>query len=160
MAATSGALATTGSGTITVVPGAAAKVRVETAASGTGTVVPAESLAVGASLAVFAITRDSLNNFVANVAADQQRVAIARAFVNEPSIILADEPTGNLDLKTGEEIIGQLAALSRQDHVTIISATHDHKMLSVSDRVVWVVGGRIDRIGRREDLKIEVGSIQ
>jgi putative ABC transport system ATP-binding protein len=89
----------------------------------------------------------------------QQRVAIARAFVNEPSIILADEPTGNLDLKTGEEIIGQLAALSRQDNVTIISATHDHKMLSVSDRVVWVVGGRIDRIERREDLKIEVGSI-
>ena len=89
----------------------------------------------------------------------QQRVAIARAFVNEPSIILADEPTGNLDLKTGEEIIAQLAALSREGKVTIISATHDHKMLSVSDRVVWVVGGRIDRIERREDLKIEVGSI-
>ena len=90
----------------------------------------------------------------------QQRVAIARAFVNEPSIILADEPTGNLDLHTGEEIIKQLAALSREENVTIISATHDHKMLSVSDRVVWVVGGRIDRIGRREDLKIEVGSIK
>ena len=90
----------------------------------------------------------------------QQRVAIARAFVNEPSIILADEPTGNLDLKTGEEIIAQLAALSRQDHVTIISATHDHKMLSVSDRVVWVVGGRIDRIQRRDEMKISVGSIQ
>jgi putative ABC transport system ATP-binding protein len=90
----------------------------------------------------------------------QQRVAIARAFVNEPSIILADEPTGNLDLKTGEEIINQLARLSREDRVTIISATHDHKMLSVSGRVVWVVGGRIDHIQRREELHISLGSIQ
>jgi len=90
----------------------------------------------------------------------QQRVAIARALVNEPSVILADEPTGNLDLHTGEEIIGQLAALSREDNVTIISATHDHKMLSVSDRVVWMADGRIERIVRREDMKIEVGSIE
>ena len=90
----------------------------------------------------------------------QQRVAIARAFVNNPSIILADEPTGNLDLKTGEDIINQLSTLSREDGVTIISATHDHKMLSVSDRVVWIAGGRIERIERREDLNIEVGSIE
>jgi putative ABC transport system ATP-binding protein len=90
----------------------------------------------------------------------QQRVAIARAFVNEPSIILADEPTGNLDLKTGEDIIKQLSQLSREDNVTIISATHDHKMLDVSDRVVWVAGGRIERIERREDLQIEAGSIE
>jgi putative ABC transport system ATP-binding protein len=90
----------------------------------------------------------------------QQRVAIARAFVNDPVIILADEPTGNLDLHTGEEIINKLSALSRESNVTIISATHDHKMLSVSDRVVWVVGGKIDRVERTKDLKIEVGSIQ
>ena len=90
----------------------------------------------------------------------QQRVAIARAFVNGPSIILADEPTGNLDLKTGEDIIDHLSALSREDGVTIISATHDHKMLSVSDRVVWITGGRIERIERREDLNIEVGVIE
>jgi len=90
----------------------------------------------------------------------QQRVAIARAFVNDPTIILADEPTGNLDLHTGEEIINQLAEMSREDGVTIISATHDHKMLSVSDRVVWVVGGRIDRIGHRDELNIEVGTIE
>ena len=90
----------------------------------------------------------------------QQRVAIARAFVNAPEIILADEPTGNLDLKTGEEIIGQLSGMSDEDGVTIISATHDHKMLSVSDRVVWIVDGRIDRIERREDLDIQIGSIE
>jgi len=90
----------------------------------------------------------------------QQRVAIARAFVNSPEIILADEPTGNLDLKTGEAIIRQLHALSREDGVTIISATHDHKMLSVSDRVVWIRGGRIERVERREDLDIRVGTIE
>ncbi len=89
----------------------------------------------------------------------QQRVAIARAFVNDPAIILADEPTGNLDLKTGEEIIQMLSAMSKEDNVTIISTTHDHKMLSVSDRVVWVVGGKIDRIVNRADLQIQVGSI-
>ena len=89
----------------------------------------------------------------------QQRVAIARAFVNDPAIILADEPTGNLDLKTGEEIIRMLSVMSKEDNVTIISTTHDHKMLSVSDRVVWVVGGRIDRLVNREDLKIQIGSI-
>jgi putative ABC transport system ATP-binding protein len=89
----------------------------------------------------------------------QQRVAIARAFVNDPAIVLADEPTGNLDLHTGEEIIVNLSRLSRERNVTVISATHDHKMLSVSDRVVTVVGGRIDKIARREELNIQLGSI-
>ncbi len=90
----------------------------------------------------------------------QQRVAIARAFVNDPIIILADEPTGNLDTHTGADIINQLSAMSTESNVTIISATHDHKMLSVSDRVVWIVGGKIDRIEKREDLNIQIGSIQ
>ena len=90
----------------------------------------------------------------------QQRVAIARAFVNEPQVILADEPTGNLDLHTGEEIINQLSEMSREQGVTVISATHDHKMLSVSDRVVWIADGTIDRVERREELNIEVGRIE
>ena len=76
----------------------------------------------------------------------QQRVAIARSFANDPSIILADEPTGNLDTKTGEMIIETLSTMSRQRGVTIISATHDHKMLSVSDRVVTIRDGHVDRI--------------
>jgi putative ABC transport system ATP-binding protein len=90
----------------------------------------------------------------------QQRVAIARAMANDPSIILADEPTGNLDLATGREIIELLRKLNREQHVTIISATHDMKMLSVSDRVVWIRDGVIDRIEKREDLDISVGSIE
>jgi putative ABC transport system ATP-binding protein len=90
----------------------------------------------------------------------QQRVAIARSFANDPGIILADEPTGNLDTKTGEEIIDYLSRLSRERGVTIISATHDHKMLSVSDRVVTINGGRISQIRLRSELNIKVGSLK
>jgi putative ABC transport system ATP-binding protein len=89
----------------------------------------------------------------------QQRVAIARALANDPAIILADEPTGNLDSSTGSEIIEMLSAFNRQRGVTIITATHDHKMLAASSRVVWIADGRIERIERREDLHIAVGSI-
>ena len=89
----------------------------------------------------------------------QQRVAIARAMANDPAIILADEPTGNLDLTTGEEIIELLKRLSEEKNVTVISATHDFKMLSVSDRVVWIRDGRIDKVEEREQLSISVGEI-
>ncbi|MEE9531616.1 MAG: ABC transporter ATP-binding protein [Syntrophobacteria bacterium] len=89
----------------------------------------------------------------------QQRVAIARAMANDPAIILADEPTGNLDLITGEEIIELLKRLSEEKNVTVISATHDFKMLSVSDRVVWIRDGRIDKVEEREQLSISVGEI-
>ena len=90
----------------------------------------------------------------------QQRVAIARAMANSPAIILADEPTGNLDLSTGKEIIDLLKEMNTEAHVTIITATHDMKMLSVSDRIVWIRDGRVDRIESRADLNIQVGSIE
>ncbi|HOW96164.1 MAG TPA: ABC transporter ATP-binding protein [Kiritimatiellia bacterium] len=90
----------------------------------------------------------------------QQRVAIARALANEPAIVLADEPTGNLDLHTGEEIIQLLSELSRSMGVTVISATHDHKMLATSDRILWIKDGRQDRLERREDLNIRVGTVK
>ena len=89
----------------------------------------------------------------------QQRVAIARALANDPAIILADEPTGNLDLATGEEIITLLKMLSRDKEVTIISATHDLKMLNVSDRVIWISDGKIEKIEKREELSISLGQI-
>ena len=89
----------------------------------------------------------------------QQRVAIARAMANDPAIVLADEPTGNLDLKTGEEIINLLKGLSLELRVTVISATHDHKMLNLCDRVAWIRDGAIERIELRERLKITVGRI-
>ena len=90
----------------------------------------------------------------------QQRVAIARAFANAPAIILADEPTGNLDLGTGRQIIELLRTMNAQRGATVISATHDHKMLDVSDRIVWLLDGRIDRIEQRRDVDISIGGIE
>ncbi len=89
----------------------------------------------------------------------QQRVAVARAMANDPSIILADEPTGNLDLSTGEEIISLLKRLSADRGVTIISATHDLKMLNVSDQVVWIRDGLIDKVENRDELTISIGRV-
>jgi putative ABC transport system ATP-binding protein len=89
----------------------------------------------------------------------QQRVAIARSLANRPSIILADEPTGNLDEKTGKAIIQLLRELNKLENVTVISATHDHKMLDVSDRIVWIRDGLVDKIENRSDIKVSIGSI-
>ncbi|MEN8199168.1 MAG: ABC transporter ATP-binding protein [Thermodesulfobacteriota bacterium] len=89
----------------------------------------------------------------------QQRVAVARALANSPSIILADEPTGNLDLKTGEEIITLLKEMSETQGVTVISATHDYKMLNVSDQVIWIRDGRVEKIQERSELEINTGGM-
>ena len=90
----------------------------------------------------------------------QQRVAIARAFANDPAIILADEPTGNLDLKTGTAIIELLRQMNKERGVTVISATHDYKMLDVSDRIIWIRDGLVDKVQRRDEVKIETGGMQ
>jgi len=90
----------------------------------------------------------------------QQRVAIARALANDPAIVLADEPTGNLDLNTGREIISLLKRLNEENGVTIISATHDLKMLDVSDRIFWIRDGRVDKVGKRDEIALEVGSLE
>jgi putative ABC transport system ATP-binding protein len=90
----------------------------------------------------------------------QQRVAIARALANNPQIILADEPTGNLDLRTGKEIIELLRQLNKEQGVTIISATHDLKMVDVSDRIVWIRDGRIDRVEERAAVQVHVGDVE
>lgn len=90
----------------------------------------------------------------------QQRVAIARALVNNPPIVLADEPTANLDFQTGEDIIDLLKELCVEFGTTVITATHDHKMLKSSDRIIWIVDGKIDRIENSKDLNIEEGGIE
>jgi putative ABC transport system ATP-binding protein len=81
-------------------------------------------------------------------AGQQQRVAIARAMANDPAIILADEPTGNLDLNTGMEIIDLLHGLNKTQGMTLIAATHDLKMIKASDRIVWMRDGKIEKIER------------
>jgi putative ABC transport system ATP-binding protein len=89
----------------------------------------------------------------------QQRVAIARSLANNPSVLLCDEPTANLDLATGQEILNILTRLNQDRNVTIICATHDHRMLNICDRLMWIRDGLIERIARRDEVHIEVGSI-
>src|SRR5262249_26255335 len=73
----------------------------------------------------------------------QQRVAIARALINEPAILLADEPTGNLDSQTANEIMATLQTLNRQRGVTVILVTHEADMAAFADRVITVRDGVI-----------------
>ena len=74
---------------------------------------------------------------------EQQRVAIARALINEPDLILADEPTGNLDSHTGEQIIELLCALRSEKQTTLIMATHDARLAARAPKVVELVDGLI-----------------
>jgi lipoprotein-releasing system ATP-binding protein len=74
---------------------------------------------------------------------EQQRVAIARALINEPELVLADEPTGNLDSKTGGEIIELLKSLRVEKNTTLVIATHDAKVAANAERVIELVDGRI-----------------
>jgi len=74
---------------------------------------------------------------------EQQRVAIARALINEPELLLADEPTGNLDSKTGLEIIELLKTIRAEKNMTLVIATHDEKVAAHAQRVIQLVDGRI-----------------
>ena len=74
---------------------------------------------------------------------ERQRVAIARALANEPSIILADEPTGSLDSKTSNKILKQLDKLHKEENVTLIMVTHDMNVARLADRVIEVLDGKI-----------------
>jgi putative ABC transport system ATP-binding protein len=76
---------------------------------------------------------------------EQQRVAIARALVNEPSVILADEPTGNLDSKSGAAIMDLLVQLHRERKVTVVLVTHDANVASRTERVVQLRDGQVAR---------------
>jgi len=82
----------------------------------------------------------------------QQRVAIARSLANSPEIVLADEPTANLDQNTGQEMIDLLCHLQNELNVTIISATHDLKMLQASDRILWINDGRIVKSAKPDEI--------
>jgi ABC-type lipoprotein export system ATPase subunit len=76
---------------------------------------------------------------------EQQRVAIARALINEPELILADEPTGNLDSHTGEDIITLLVNLRTEQKTALVMATHDAKVAARAPRVIELVDGQIQR---------------
>lgn len=74
---------------------------------------------------------------------EQQRVAIARALANQPAIILADEPTGNLDTETGREIVMLLKKVAKQENTTVIVATHDAEIARKSQKVFYLKDGRL-----------------
>lgn len=75
----------------------------------------------------------------------QQRVAIARALMNNPAIILADEPTGNLDTKTGQEVFDLLKMLSSKFRRTIVMVTHNSELAEATDRAIYIRDGRVEK---------------
>ena len=76
---------------------------------------------------------------------EQQRVAIARALVNSPSLILADEPTGNLDSKTAKDVASLLKGISEKEKVTIIMVTHNLEITGVSDKIIYLRDGSVEK---------------
>lgn len=87
---------------------------------------------------------EKLNNMPNNLSGgQQQRVAIARALATKPAIILADEPTGNLDSKTSQEVLGLLKMTSQQFHQTIVMITHNNEIAQLADRIIRIEDGRI-----------------
>ncbi|MFT4417078.1 ABC transporter ATP-binding protein [Fredinandcohnia humi] len=85
----------------------------------------------------------------------QQRVAIARALAMKPKLILADEPTGNLDQKNGEDILKLLSKLNKEEQITIVMVTHDLQAAQVADRIITVRDGLIVEEGRKGGFKHE-----
>ena len=76
---------------------------------------------------------------------EQQRVAIVRALINKPPILLADEPTGNLDSKTSEDVLRLLARMSKEENITVLMATHDPDLTKLSDRSIYIKDGQIEK---------------
>jgi lipoprotein-releasing system ATP-binding protein len=88
---------------------------------------------------------------------EMQRAAIARALINRPRILLADEPTGNLDYDKGLEILRLLRDLNRQERLTIIMVTHNLEIVSATDRVVRLVKGRVEDAGEPASTAVRAG---
>ena len=87
---------------------------------------------------------DKLNNMPNNLSGgQQQRVAIARALVSKPAIVLADEPTGNLDSRTSSDVLGLLKATSSKFHQTLVMITHNSEIAQLADRIIRIEDGRI-----------------
>ena len=86
---------------------------------------------------------DKLKNMPNNLSGGQQRVAIARALVSKPAIVLADEPTGNLDSRTSADVLGLLQRTSREFNQTLVMITHNDAIAQLADRIVRIEDGKI-----------------
>ena len=87
---------------------------------------------------------DKLNNMPNNLSGgQQQRVAIARALVSKPAIVLADEPTGNLDSKTSADVLELLKTTSQKFHQTLVMITHNNEIAQLADRIIRIEDGKI-----------------
>lgn len=93
--------------------------------------------------------REALPNTLSG--GQQQRVAIARAIASKPSIILADEPTGNLDTATSHDVMGLLKMVARQFRQTVILITHDQDIAQMADRIVRIEDGHVVKAGELDD---------
>lgn len=93
--------------------------------------------------------REALPNTLSG--GQQQRVAIARAIASKPSIILADEPTGNLDTATSHDVMGLLKMVARQFKQTVILITHDQDIAQMADRIVRIEDGHVVKVGELDD---------
>lgn len=82
----------------------------------------------------------------------QQRVAIARALVSNPDVVLADEPTGNLDTARSNELLGLLQRLNRERGITVVMVTHEAEAAAFAQRVLWFVDGKLHRDGTPEEV--------
>ncbi|MEW9124558.1 MAG: ABC transporter ATP-binding protein [Thermotaleaceae bacterium] len=81
----------------------------------------------------------------------QQRVGIARAFVGRPPIVFADEPTGNLDSKTTQEVMALMEQMARENNQTLILVTHDRSIAAYADRIIYILDGNIEKIEVRDE---------
>ncbi len=89
---------------------------------------------------------DKLNSMPNNLSGgQQQRVAIARALVSKPAIVLADEPTGNLDSRTSNDVLGLLKVTSNKFHQTLVMITHNNEVAQLADRIIRIEDGRISK---------------
>jgi len=114
---------------------------------------PAEAESKARALLASVGLADRLDHHPAQLSGgEQQRVGIARAFANDPVVLFADEPTGNLDRKTGEEVTRLLLELNRERGTTLVIVTHDPALSRHAQRTIHLAGGRIERIERSAPL--------
>lgn len=104
--------------------------------------------------------RERANHFPSQLSGgEQQRVAIARSLANNPPVLLADEPTGNLDVGTGHQVLQAMRDLNREEKTTIVLVTHNVAIAPMADRVVRLSDGDIDRIEVNE-TPVEVAALE